>query len=60
MSPEQLSEEKVALQKALLYLEAKFGRPTAREERDLAHPLYDRYRQVKRFVLRSHMVSYYT
>lgn len=57
MTPEQLGDEKVAMQKALLFLEAKYGRPTTREERDLAHPLYDRYRQVKRLMLRTHMVS---
>nr|XP_045621136.1 protein FAM13A-like isoform X4 [Procambarus clarkii] len=53
MSCMEMQEEKTALQKALLYYESIHGRPTSREDRDLARPLYDRYRQVKRIVMRS-------
>ncbi|XP_069942757.1 uncharacterized protein [Cherax quadricarinatus] len=53
MSCVEMQEEKTALQKALLYYEAIHGRPTTREDRDLVRPLYDRYRQVKRIVVRS-------
>ncbi|XP_046393788.1 protein FAM13A isoform X2 [Ischnura elegans] len=53
LSREQLQEEKLALQKALLHLESLHGRPSSREERDLVRPLYDRYRMLKRMVIRS-------
>nr|XP_027212926.1 protein FAM13A-like isoform X3 [Penaeus vannamei] len=53
MNKTEMQEEKTALQKALLYYESVHGRPTTREDRDLARPLYDRYRQVKRIVMRS-------
>ncbi|KAG7177943.1 FAM13A-like [Homarus americanus] len=53
MNCTEMQEEKTALQKALLYYESVHGRPTTREDRDLARPLYDRYRQVKRIVMRS-------
>ncbi|XP_071449287.1 protein FAM13A isoform X2 [Hetaerina americana] len=53
LSREQLQEEKLALQKALLHLESLHGRPASREERDLVRPLYDRYRMLKRMVIRS-------
>ncbi|KAK4290706.1 hypothetical protein Pmani_036415 [Petrolisthes manimaculis] len=53
MNGTEMQEEKTALQKALLYYESIHGRPTTREDRDLARPLYDRYRQVKRIVMRS-------
>lgn len=58
MSMEQLLQEKTAVQKGLLYLEGMFGRPNSKEERDMARPLYDRYRQIKRMLNRnSSMVS---
>lgn len=58
LSMEQLLHEKTAVQKGLLYLEGMFGRPNSKEERDLARPLYDRYRQIKRMLNRnSSMVS---
>lgn len=50
---EQLLQEKTAVQKGLLYLEGMFGRPYSKEERDLARPLYDRYRQIKRLLNRN-------
>ncbi|KAK7075545.1 Protein fam13a [Halocaridina rubra] len=53
MTGVEMQDEKTALQKALLYYESIHGRPTTREDRDLARPLYDRYRQVKRIVMRT-------
>ncbi|XP_045472866.1 protein FAM13A [Harmonia axyridis] len=55
MSQEQLSEEKVAVQKALLHLENMFGRPVDKDDRDLVRPLYDRYRTLKRLVAKASM-----
>ncbi|XP_014248893.1 protein FAM13A isoform X2 [Cimex lectularius] len=52
MTHDQLVEEKVAIQKVLLQLEASFGRPSSKEERDMVRNLYDRYRTVKRILLR--------
>lgn len=60
MNNVEMQEEKTALQKALLYYESVHGRPTTREDRDLARPLYDRYRQVKRIVMRSGSVSLFS
>lgn len=53
LNPEQLLEEKTAVQRGLLYFESLFGRPNTREERDAARPLYDRYRVIKRLVNRN-------
>ncbi|KAJ8921004.1 hypothetical protein NQ315_015800 [Exocentrus adspersus] len=50
MTSEQLLEEKVAVQKALLYLESIHGRPNNKEDRDVVRPFYDRYRLLKRMV----------
>ncbi|CAH1991286.1 unnamed protein product [Acanthoscelides obtectus] len=52
MTPEQLMDEKVAIQKALLYLEATHGRPNTKENRDIVRPFYDRYRTLKRLVVK--------
>jgi hypothetical protein len=57
LSREQLLAEKVALQKALLHLESLHGRPATKGDRDLVRPLYDRYRSLKRLVIRSGGVS---
>lgn len=57
MNSLEMQDEKTALQKALLYYESLHGRPTTREDRELARPLYDRYRQVKRIVMRTGSVS---
>jgi hypothetical protein len=57
LSREQLLDEKLAVQKALLYLEGIFGRPVTRGDRYLVRPLYDRYRALKRLVIRSGPVS---
>ncbi|CAH1390316.1 unnamed protein product [Nezara viridula] len=52
MSPEEVIEEKCVMQKALLGLEAAYGRPESKEERELVRGLYDRYRTLKRTLLR--------
>lgn len=57
MGHDQLIDEKAAMQKSLLQLEASFGRPSSREERDMVRGLYDRYRLVKRMLLRHAPVS---
>ncbi|CAH0393550.1 unnamed protein product [Bemisia tabaci] len=53
LSHEQVLEEKTAVQKALLHLENIFGRPNDKEERDLFRPLYDRYRSLKRMLIKT-------
>ncbi|KAJ4439036.1 hypothetical protein ANN_14992, partial [Periplaneta americana] len=53
LTRDQILDEKVAVQKALLYLEGIFGRPVTRGDRDMVRPLYDRYRALKRLVVRS-------
>lgn len=57
MKSEELVQEKTSVQKALLYLESIFGRPGTKEERDIARPLYDRYRILKRLVNRNSSLS---
>jgi len=57
LNNEQLVEEKVAVQKALLYLESIHGRPSSRDDKDIARPLYDRYRILKRMVARLNSIS---
>lgn len=52
MGPEEVVEEKCAMQKALLGLEATYGRPHSKEERELVRSLYERYRSLKRALLR--------
>lgn len=48
MGREQLQDEKLAVQKALLQHESVFGRPSNKRDKDLMRPLYDRYRNIKR------------
>lgn len=57
LSPEQLIQEKTAIQRGLLYIESLFGRPNTREERDAVRSLYDRYRIIKRTINRSATLS---
>lgn len=57
LTSEQLIEEKSSVQRALLYFESIFGRPSTAEERDAARPLYDRYRFLKRLVSRNNSIS---
>ncbi|XP_008419239.1 protein FAM13B isoform X4 [Poecilia reticulata] len=52
MTKEQLSCEKMVLQKNLLHYEGLHGRPVTREERLVVKPLYDRYRLVKQMLAR--------
>ncbi|XP_066258257.1 protein FAM13A [Euwallacea similis] len=52
MTPEQLVEEKIATQKALLFLESVHGRPRNKQDRDMVRPFYDRYRTLKQMVLK--------
>ncbi|XP_037833241.1 protein FAM13B isoform X2 [Kryptolebias marmoratus] len=52
MTKEQLSSEKMVLQKNLLHYEGLHGRPVTREERLVVKPLYDRYRLVKQMLTR--------
>ncbi|KAM4555530.1 protein FAM13B isoform 1-T2 [Odontesthes bonariensis] len=52
MTKEQLSCEKMVLQKNLLHYEGLHGRPVTREERLVVKPLYDRYRLVKQMLTR--------
>ncbi|XP_046490393.1 protein FAM13A [Neodiprion pinetum] len=53
LSYEQLMDEKTAVQKALLHIEGTFGRPVSKEDRDVVRPLYDRYRTLKRLLIRA-------
>ncbi|KAK2566202.1 Protein FAM13A [Acropora cervicornis] len=48
MLREQLQDEKLAVQKALLLHESLFGRPNTKKDKDIMRPLYDRYRTIKR------------
>lgn len=57
LNADQLVQEKSAVQHGLLYFESLYGRPGTKDERDAARPIYDRYRQLKRMVLRSVMQS---
>lgn len=48
MSRDQVQDEKLAVQKALLQHESVFGRPNSKRDKDVMRPLYDRYRIIKR------------
>lgn len=48
MTLPQLKDEKAAIQRQLLVLERKHGRPDSKEEKEVVRTLYDRYRRVKR------------
>lgn len=50
---EQLFDEKTAVQKALLHIENTFGRPVSKDDRCIVRPLYDKYRTLKRLLIRS-------
>ncbi|CAL8106512.1 unnamed protein product [Orchesella dallaii] len=49
MNSAQLQEEKCLMQRQLLVLEKRHGRPSSKQEKDIVRPLYDRYRAIKRF-----------
>ncbi|KAM5255888.1 protein FAM13A [Ctenodactylus gundi] len=53
MTKDQIANEKVALQKALLCYEGIHGRPATKAERQVMKPLYDRYRLVKQILSRA-------
>lgn len=53
MTDDELIDEKIAVQKALLYLESVHGRPANKEDRNLARPIYDRYRILKRMITKA-------
>ncbi|XP_046859270.1 protein FAM13B-like [Xenia sp. Carnegie-2017] len=48
MNRDQLQDEKLVVQKALLQHENSFGRPKTKRDKDIMKPLYDRYRSIKR------------
>lgn len=48
MTGDEIHNEKIAMQKALLQFESVHGRPSSKLDRDLMRPLYERYRKVKR------------
>ncbi|XP_016058711.1 PREDICTED: protein FAM13A isoform X2 [Miniopterus natalensis] len=56
MTKDQIANEKVALQKALLYYESIHGRPVTKNERHIMKPLYDRYRLVKQILSRANTI----
>ncbi|KAM6220682.1 protein FAM13A isoform 3-T3 [Rhynchocyon petersi] len=56
MTKDQIANEKVALQKALLYYESIHGRPVTKIERQVMKPLYDRYRLVKQILSRANTI----
>jgi len=53
LSSQEVLDEKLAVQRALLYVESMHGRPASYRHKDLLRPLYDRYRLLKRMVVRS-------
>ncbi|ODM91332.1 Protein FAM13B [Orchesella cincta] len=52
MNSAQLQEEKCLMQRQLLVLEKRHGRPSSKQEKDIVRPLYDRYRAIKRFSIK--------
>ncbi|XP_066601313.1 protein FAM13A [Prorops nasuta] len=50
---EQLLDEKIAVQRALLHIEDAFGSPIPKEDREAVRSLYDRYRTLKRLLIRA-------
>ncbi|KAA0192828.1 putative Fam13 [Fasciolopsis buskii] len=57
MTRKQVEDEKLDLQKALLYFEGLHGRPSGRQERLIMRPLYDRYRSVKRMLAQEYQLD---
>lgn len=47
MTHNQLMDEKLCIQKLLLYFEETYGRPKTKDQKDTMRPIYDRYRKVK-------------
>lgn len=50
MNVDQLCDEKLAVQKALLQFESLHGRPTAKHAKEIMKPLYDHYRAIKKLL----------
>lgn len=50
LTAEQIQQEKIDLQKGLLYFEQLHGRPQNPESKRIMRPFYERYRQVKRLL----------
>lgn len=50
MTRKEICEEKLCIQKALLHFETIHGRPSSSSEKEIMHPLYDRYRRIKRLL----------
>lgn len=53
MTREQVQDEKLCVQKALLHFEGYHGRPSSKADKELMKPLYDRYRQIKKIITAS-------
>lgn len=49
MNSAELQDEKCLMQRQLLVLEKRHGRPSSKAEKDVVRPLYERYRAIKRF-----------
>ena len=50
LTAKEVLDEKLAVQRALLYVESLHGRPASYKHKDLLRPLYDRYRILKVFI----------
>lgn len=48
MTALELQDEKCVMQRQLLVLEKRHGRPSSKAEKDIVRPLYERYRAIKR------------
>ena len=55
LNAQEILDEKLAVQRALLFVESIHGRPASLRQKDLLRPLYDRYRILKRMVARSRL-----
>ncbi|CAG0904345.1 unnamed protein product [Darwinula stevensoni] len=53
MTPDEVSGEKLDVQRALVYLESLHGKPNTREDKAMVQHIYQRYRLLKRLVARS-------
>lgn len=60
MTDAELQCEKLSMQKELLNLQSVVGRPSNKGDKDLVRPLYDRYRELKRAIVRNSSVSDFT
>lgn len=58
MALEELKEEKFSMQRELLKYEARYGRPSTKEAKQIMREIYDRYRAVKRLLSASDKKEY--